>query len=230
MSARFTTKVTGKWKLAETLYKLELEVPEGHDFQFEAGQFMSILVEGFVRRSYSLANPPGERKKLVTYIDTIPQGPGSRFTEKVEVGNEVDILAPLGHFIYFPEQKRPVYFFATGTGITPFISMIRHELEELKSGRKVVLHYGVKFEEELVELEMFNKFVQNYPNFEIETYVSRSDEWQGNKGRMTGYISQGIPGDIDAYLCGGIEMIQDVEQLLLTQGVQKTRIYYERFY
>lgn len=230
MSARFQVELSGKWQIAETLYKLEFEVPQEHPFEFEAGQFMSILVEGFVRRSYSLANPPQERDKLITYIDTIPQGPGSRFAERVNIGDKVDILAPLGYFLYIPEKERPVYFFATGTGITPFFSMIRHELEELKSGRKIVLHYGVKFEEELIEIEMLNKLVQDYPNFELHTYVSRSDEWQGNKGRMTTYINQGIPADIDAYLCGGIEMIQDVEQLLVAQGVQGSRIYYERFY
>ncbi|MBL8015178.1 MAG: FAD-dependent oxidoreductase [Candidatus Doudnabacteria bacterium] len=228
MSLRFFTKVKSQQKVAADLVKLELVAPS--NFSFLAGQFMSVAVEGFVRRSYSLANPPHEAEVLVTYVDTTPGGPGSRFMQQVAENHEIDLLAPLGHFIYIEEKFRPAYFFATGTGIVPFISMIRHELETVKSGRQVVLHYGVKQEDHLLEKALWERLTQEFPNFAVHFYVSRSTEWEGNKGRMTEFINQGIPADIDAYLCGGMQMIQDVEALLLAQGVHGGNIYYERFY
>jgi ferredoxin-NADP reductase len=228
MQLRFTAKLIEKVQLNSTLYKLALEAPE-EGIEFEPGQFMSIAVEGFARRSYSMANPPSDKKILVTYVDTTPQGPGSRFCEQVEVGADVDLLAPLGRFYYIP-GTRPVYFFATGTGIVPFLSMIKHELAEIKSGRDIYLFFGVKEESSLIELETLKEFEQKYPNFHLHIYVSRSSEWQGNKGRITHGIADIQDQDMDAYICGGREMIEEVEQLLLDKGVPKEQIYYERFY
>lgn len=230
MSLRFQAKVAHKQQLHDHLYLLELSVPEDRDFQFIPGQFMSLAVEGMLRRSYSLANTPDDNKLMRTYIDTIPAGPGSRFAERVEVDETVDVLAPLGHFIYIEEKVRPAYFFATGTGIVPFLSMIKQELVNLRSGREVNLHYGVRYQEEFIELDNLRAWEQEFTNFNLQLYVSRSTEWEGNKGRMTEYIQQGIPDNADAYLCGGINMIQDVENLLLEQGVNGDNIYYERFY
>lgn len=228
MHLRFTSEVIDKVQLNPKLYKLVLKSPSPK-FEFEAGQYMSIAVEGAIRRSYSFANPPHENGSLVTYIDTTPAGPGSQFCERVEVGESVDVLAPLGHFYYIPDRK-PVYFFATGTGIVPFLSMIRHELEEIKSNREVNLYFGVRYQSGLIELDLLNKLVQTYPNFHLNLYVSQDSEWEGNKGRITHGLGEMNQDDIDAYLCGGYEMITDIEQSLLLKGVPEEQIYFERFY
>lgn len=226
---RIITKVLEKEQLHDNVWRLRLAIPKDVNFEFMAGQFMNIRVEGFVRRSYSIANPPHTNSYVETYVDTIPQGPGSKFCEQVEVGTEVDVLAPLGSFVYMP-ATRPVYFLATGTGITPLLSMIHHELETVKSGRRIELYYGVRYEQEFVEKSELEEWDKKYDNFNIHLYVSRSSEWQGNKGRITQGIQDLDVSDADAYLCGGLEMIRDMDELLKSKGMNADQIYFERFY
>lgn len=227
---KFVATVGAKALVAEDLYKVEFLLPAGVSCDFEPGQFMSIAVQGFVRRSYSIANPPSETGKLVTFVDTTPGGPGSVFFREIAEVAEVDILAPLGHFLYVPDTN-PVYFFATGVGVAPFVGMIRHELETLQSGREVTLFYGVRYEGQIIEQEMWQELENKYQNFHFVPYVSRPNEsWQGKKGRITQVVPELLDTECDAYICGGREMVEEVEKLLLEKGVRDERIYYERFY
>ncbi|MCA9379322.1 hypothetical protein KC640_02745, partial [Candidatus Dojkabacteria bacterium] len=227
---RFKATVGSKTQVAEDLYKVEFLLPAGASCDFEPGQFMSIAVQGFVRRSYSIANPPSEKGKLVTFVDTVPGGPGSVFFRELGEAREVDILAPLGHFLYVPDQN-PVYFFATGVGIAPFVGMLRHELETIRSGREVALYYGVRHESQIIEPEMWSLLESKYPNFKFVPFVSRpSETWQGERGRITTAVSDLPTPKCDVYICGGREVVEEVEKLLLEKGVADERIYYERFY
>jgi ferredoxin-NADP reductase len=198
---------------------------------FQPGQYMSIAVEGFIRRSYSLANPPHELGELVTYVDCRPGGPGSRYFARLQEGAEVDIFVPLGRFFYLPEQARPVYFFATGTGIVPFLSMIRHELEVLKSGRQIVLFYAVSAKERLMVLDQLRAWEAQHANFTANVYLKDPDEeWQGKTGRFAEIFPELKLQDIDAYICGSNALIINVEEELVKHGVTRENIHYERFY
>ncbi len=220
-------KIVEKQKLDVQLFRVRFDI--GAPVDFIAGQFMSLKVAGSARRSYSIANPPYENTYVETFVDTTPGGPGSIFFDNVEVGDTVGVLFPLGNFIY-EEADNPVYFFATGTGIVPMLSMIKHELLSIKSSRKITLVYGVSYERQLIDNTVMSELAEAHENFELITYVSREEEWPGRKGRITQYIDDSLPKDSDCYICGGMEMIEDVENLLLQHGIDKSRIRYERYY
>lgn len=227
MMQRIKAKVTQKEYLSPEIIRYRLETPIKIDFQ--PGQFMSMAVEGYVRRSYSLANSPTENTFVETFTDITPMGPGSRFINDSQVGDLVDVMVPLGKFVYLPGDD-PVYLFATGTGIVPFISMIRHELLNLRSGREVSLYHGVRSQSHLIEMQNFRELAKKHGNFHYIPVVSKpTEEWQGKIGRVTHFLPQVGPKS-DIYICGGREALLDIEDGVLARGATKERIYYERFY
>lgn len=198
--------------------------------EFIAGQYMSLAVDGFIRRSYSIANPPHEPQKLVTYVDSRPGGPGSRFFLQLQAGQDVNALVPLGRFIYEPES-RPAYFFATGTGVVPLLSMIRHELETVKSGRQVVLYYGVRSQERIMIAQQLEQLQATHKNFIAHIHLTQPPAaWTGSIGRFTEVLNQIPDTNAQAYICGGFDMIQDVVTRLTNLGFAQQDIFYERYY
>ncbi len=221
-------KIIQKQQLAEDLFGVKIEVPA--PIVFKPGQFMSIEVGEGLRRSYSLSNLPASNI-LETYVDTTPMGPGSIFFLDAKVGQELSFLVPLGQFVYKEKEleTKPAYFFATGTGVVPFLSMIRYALEVQETKREILLHLGASTEDKLIGHSMWLDLEKRFPNFKYVPHVTRSSSWVGEKDRITGKAHE-VPKNSDVYICGDKNMISDVEALLLQKGIKKENIYYERFY
>ncbi|MFQ5493108.1 MAG: ferredoxin--NADP reductase [Candidatus Dojkabacteria bacterium] len=225
----FKAEVSLKEEVAKNTYRLEMSVPKGDSFDFTPGQFVNLLVAPNTRRSYSIASLPNGNG-FETYANTNAGGPGSKFFESVKVGDKVEVLGPLGKFVY-TESDRPVKFFATGTGVTPFISMIGYALEIEKTTRPIMLFLGFRHEEDVFPKDMLDEFKKAHDNFDYEICISKpTDEWEGRKGRITLCIVDIHEKDVDAYICGSQGMINDVQQRLVDLGIPDDQIYYEQFY
>jgi NAD(P)H-flavin reductase len=230
MVKRLEVELIEKELLDTDLYKVRFALPAGERLEFLPGQFMSIAVDGFIRRSFSFSNPPSQNTILETYADVSPRGPAAKFFDNIQVGEKAAILAPLGHFLYKPSDI-PVYFFAAGTGIVPFLSMIHHELEVIKSGREIHLVLGVRNQKRLSWEHELTELTSQYPNFHYQSFLSQPEgEWQGRVGRITDAVPEISDTEIQAYICGGKAAIDAVETGLLERGVDNENIFYERYY
>jgi len=78
-------------------YHFELKNPP--NFNFEAGQFVSVKINADgVRRSYSIASPPSFNHGFKLLVDLSPGGVGSQFFRSLLPGTRVDALGPMGNF------------------------------------------------------------------------------------------------------------------------------------
>ncbi len=225
------TKTIGKLKtkdfLDTDLYRVEVELPE--PVSFSAGQYMSINVGGSIHRCYSISNPSGHTNILETFVDVSPHGPAYKYFSQVNVGDSIELIVPLGQFTY-KNSKRPAYFFATGSGLVPFLSMFLEALEK-NEGKALHLFWGVKNEKRLFAIERLEALLNQSANFNYQIYVSNSDtDTNYRVGRITQIFDDKIENDIDAYICGGKEMVEEVREKLAMQGVSYNQIYHERFY
>jgi ferredoxin-NADP reductase len=224
----YRARVVRKELLSADLIAVGLELLEPKAISFLPGQFMNVLVADNIRRSYSLANTPKENTVLETIIDTTPGGVGSKFFTQVIVGTEMSILAPLGEFIY-REGANPCHFFATGTGIVPFLSMIKHELFDVGSGRKMVLHHGARTEPKLIAYAQLRALAKRYENFTYNPFLSQPGaRWAGRVGRICQDLPEVKAGE-DVYLCGCAETVEQLRQGLLELGCPENKIFYESF-
>lgn len=223
----FTTKVISREVLTPKVLKFEFNMPDG-GLEYKAGQFASIVVAKNIRRSYSFASLDTDQSKFDLIVDIAPGGPGSVYFDKLQVGDEMSCLAPLGNFIYRAEEDYPVHFYATGTGIAPLWVMILDALKTTK--REVKLFLGFRFEDEIFYRSEIEQLAQKYPNFSYDIFISRpTDKWTGR----TGYVNQDIPNlktNVDAYICGGNHMIVDTTEKLKAVGIPAGQIYSEQYY
>lgn len=228
----FKSKIAYVEEVAESVHKLNIPLIDGETIEFQAGQFVNVLVAPGVRRSYSIGSPPSYNTGIDLIADSVIGGPGSQFFANAKVGDNVEFLGPLGNFVY-KEEDKPAYFFATGTGAVPFISMITYALETLQTQRHIKLFLGFRHEKNIYYQEHFERLANSFPNFEFILSLSQPEtDWQGNRGRITEHYLKAveIEKNFAGYVCGSRKMIDDVVLNLTNAGIAKDNIYYEQYY
>jgi len=221
----FQSKLVEKIQIAETDYKLKYEIPA--DFTFTPGQFIGVRVMPTHTRAYSIVNAEGNLLELL--IDVKPGGIASKYFEKVQIGDESQILGPYG--IYGIKSDLPnKVFISTGTGIAPFIPMI-NSLDLLTTKAKLLFGTRANFHD--IAYQYF-KDMQN-DNFEYYQCVTREEPQMpySFKGRVNIVLDDMLmqklidPLFTEFYICGADYMIKDVIEVLKGYGANK--IYFEKY-
>lgn len=183
---------------------------DGYLPPFQAGQYINIFtnIEGVrTSRPYSISSSPRQRSYYEITVAKIPTGFVSDYLiDQVKVGDEFEANGPGGTFHFNPVfHYNKSVFLAGGSGITPFMSMIR-EILETGIDREVHLLYGCRNEDVSIFHKELTDMSKNHKNFHYSLIVS--DEGTGFTGRQ-GFIDakciEELVGDIDNstfYLCG----------------------------
>ncbi len=197
-------------------------------------------------RAYSLANPPFEKDILRFTIriatpppgvSEVPPGVGSSYIFNLKPGDNVTLSGPYGQF-FAKETDREMCFVGGGAGMAPLRSHILHQLKQLKTKRKITYWYGARSKLELFFEKEFKELEKEYDNFSFYIALSQpkiEDDWEG----MTGYIHQCLydnylsehddPTEVEYYLCGPPVMIDALEDMLDSLGVEPEMIAYDSF-
>jgi CDP-4-dehydro-6-deoxyglucose reductase len=198
---------------------------------FVPGQFLSFIaaVNGEeITRAYSIVSPPGERVALCANL--VPDGYLSPFLFAMQPGDEIDFKGPYGGFIL----RRPVsdsIFVATGTGIAPFRSMLLTHLSA-HPDRQFTLIFGVRHEQGLLYHDELCAMARTHPNFRyIPTLTRPPERWSGLTGRVQQPVLEtlGERRDVDVYICGLREMVDDMRSRLKLAGLDRKRIIFEKY-
>lgn len=215
-----------------TYYKFKMIEPT--EIEFKAGQYINIKVSENARRSYSIASEPAQKDELELYVDTMPGGPGSIFFENIKVGEEIEFLGPIGMFVLEEDftDDTTFLFIATGTGIAPFLSMIKTLIEDGKKNPMQIV-FGLRFIKDLYLKDELEELSKTNPNITYDFVLSKpeDDSWKGRVGHVQDVINERQSFDnLSAYICGNQKMIFDVQELLKNKGVDSDNIHFEKFY
>ncbi len=218
----------------EKYMELHFSLTEPFSQPFQAGQYVSIKVgEKQELRSYSICSSPSSQDGFSLLIDVTPHGVGTTFLQSLEIGVEVEILAPLGRFFLSSDiLDRPIVLIGTGSGVAPLMSMCHQFLENMHGSHLLQLLWGERFSKDFIWLDTLNRLQSEHGNFKFLPTVSRPTEGESYpQGRVTDVLNslQLIPST-NYYLCGNKSMIEDVTKLLLDRGVLESEIFYEKFY
>ena len=225
------------WKeLAPEVHHFEFEVPGVEHLQFTPGQFVSVVEHKGgkeITRAYSIASPrAGNRFELC--LNRVPNGLVSPWLFELKRGDEVDMHEPLGFFTLRHPGRRAV-FVATGTGIAPFRSMLLDHLPQLEP--EITLLFGVRYDRGLLYRAEFEQLAAMYPTFHFLPTVTRpSADWRGRTGRVQTHLDEALAirtpdeqSNIDVYICGLKEMVDDVRAQLKARGFDRKQIIYEKY-
>ena len=195
---------------------------------FVPGQFLSLTKDD-ITRAYSIASPP-DGNRFALCANLVTEGKFSPFLFGMNEGDEIDFKGPYGGFI-MKRSASDSLFVATGTGIAPFRSMLLGHMNE-DPERKVTLIFGVRHHHSLLYHEEFQALADQNPNFFYHPTLTRPpDHWTGKTGRIQQHTLDvlGDRQDVDVYICGMKEMVDDLRAQLKARGHDRKRIIYEKY-
>ncbi len=213
---------------------------------FDPGQYMTIGVYAdgkLVQRPYSVASAP-EVAGTEGYEFYVRLVPIQRFTTllwRLPVGHSMRMIGPKGRFLLEPDDHRTHLFVSTGTGIAPFISMMRQHLVHGRPRRTVMLN-GSSHVDELGYRDLLEGWQRDgtYPLTYVPTISRPTDPrnagWAGHTGRAEGVVLDVVhdlklrPDRTVVYICGNPDMIINVETLLMKAGFPEFHVKKELYW
>ena len=193
---------------------LRLVSPGGYLPPFLAGQYIALFLEiDGVRtsRPYSISSPPNQTGYYDLTIRKMENGLVSNaLLGQVKKGDRLESSGPEGHFYYNPLfHDKTMVCLAGGSGITPFMSIIR-EVVECGLDREVHLFYGNKNVEEAIFHLLLLELSDRFPNVRYVPVIEEPPKGYGGPvGLITGDLIQGALPDLKGktfYLCGPQDM------------------------
>ncbi|MEM1319324.1 MAG: FAD-binding oxidoreductase [Bacteroidota bacterium] len=225
-----------------TTKRFWVEVPE--TLAFKAGQFVTMdlpIHEKRLKRwrSYSIASAPDDSGLLEFCIVLLEGGAATSYLfEKVEVGSPIRFKGPSGTFVLPDPLEKDLVLVCTGTGVAPFRSMLMDLKARQLPHRNIHLIFGTRYANGILYQEEFETLMQELPGFRYSVALSRAEELPEARAEMfKGYVHQiyqkhyaEVRPDIDFYLCGWSNMIDDaVAKLIVEMGYDKSQVHYELY-
>lgn len=219
---------------------------DGEPVPFEPGQYMTIgvIADGkLLQRPYSVASAPAVAgsEGYEMYVRLVPV---IRFTTalwRLPEGHRMRMIGPKGRFMLEPDDRRTHLYVSTGTGIAPFISMIRQTMHDGQPRRTILLN-GVSYADELGYRSLLEGWERDgtYPLHYVPTVSRpkdrRNDGWLGRTGRVEQNVSSVVkafnlrPEQTVVYICGNPDMILNVERELMDRGFPEFHVKKELYW
>jgi ferredoxin--NADP+ reductase len=209
------------------LFRFRLTKP--NNFKFRAGEFTMVSVEDAPKRAYSITSGPDD-DFVEFYSIKVPGGPLTSKLKNIKVGDTVSVgNKPTGTLLIDNlTEGTDLWLLATGTGIAPFISLLRDPATRSKYNRIHVV-WSVRTEAELLA---YNDFLQE-TDIDYTPVVTRGDSWNGQTARITDLIKNGVimtgatPDNDKVMLCGNMDFNLDIKEMLeknnYTEGTKKAQ-------
>jgi len=213
--------------------QLQEDSENGLGFEFEPGQYVELEVpDQDLKRAYSIANTPNWEGKLEFLIRLQQNGRFSQFLQQANSGDCLRVNGPSGVFGIQSQSLNPRCFIAGGTGLAPFISILRR-MAEWGEDYPTHLFLGVNHEAEIMCLKELTALQQSLSQLTVQICVWKPvDNWNGFTGTpadaLQSYLEKtSVKPDI--YLCGPPILVETATDIALQAGVQEEQIYSERF-
>lgn len=218
----------------DKLYSLRVTADVG---SFEAGQHATLALPvggALVTRPYSFVNAPKEQPHEFHYM-LLPEGPLTTRLARLEA-MDVVFLAPTASGLFvlsaIPDAEK-LWLLATGTGIAPYLSMLRTEVP-WRRFQNVVLVHSVRYANELTYGEAVATIAKEHADqFRFATLTSREESAGSMPGRISDMIADGRlekvlgltlePKGSQVMICGSPKSIGDIIDELKPRGLRRHR-------
>jgi len=237
MTAWLEGTVVGRKRWTDRLLSLRIDLPgDAPGIRFEAGQFGKIALDiggERIGRPYSFVNTPDERT-LEFFYAIVEGGPLSPRLAGLGVGDRIFVSSSAAGFLVLSEvpDAANLWLVATGTGVGPFLSILRTE-EAWKRFRRVTLVYAARYSSDLAYGDTIDAIAKRHAaQFGVVRVTSRDERGDLN-GRIPALITDGsleakAGVELSAQasqvmLCGNPEMVKDAIAALAARGMKKHR-------
>jgi len=238
MSTWVEGRIAGRREWTATLFSLQVHAPS---VSFVAGQFARLALpappgskEPMLGRPYSFVNPPGAPVHEF-YVVLVPEGPLSPRLAALREGDPIWLLPRANGFFTIAEvpEADVLWCLSTGTGLGPFLSILRTD-EPWQRFSRIVLVHAVRTASELAYADAIAGIEHAHAGaFTFVPVVSRESVAHALPGRIPALVEDGrlearagVPltaENAHAMLCGNPAMVDDVQKVLATRGMRRHR-------
>lgn len=219
-------------KETESNWRFIFESPLYDEIKFTPGQLVQLVAKPYgpadgtdsIQRNYSVASWPNGSNKFELIITYLKGGKMSEYLfNEAKIGDEFAYNGPMGIFT-LPEKltDRDIFFVATGSGVSPFRSMLGYIAEHNIPTKNIKLFFGTRTKEDIPYFEEMKKYEEIIPNFEFVPCLSR-EKWEGFNGYVHGaYLPELTILDEKplVYFCGWDKMIREGREYLSDLGFE----------
>jgi len=197
-----------------------------------AGQYVTLVREGGLARSYSVASLP-KGCDIELHVRRIASGRMSGWLhEQARVGDRLSVLGPSGDCFYVPgDTAQPMLLVGTGTGLAPLLGIVHDALQQKHQG-PIHLFHGALTRGGLYLVDRLRQLAAEHANFEYVPAVLNGD---GADGIEVGTIDQVILRRFPklngwrAYICGDPAIVQLLKKKVFLAGVASRDIHADPF-
>ena len=254
-SSCYNAVLTGREEINAQLLVMRVQ-PDAALFDFKPGQFAVLGLMGdetripeaddeepppepgkLIRRAYSIASSSVEKRYVEFYVTLITSGQLTPRLFALPYGHRL-FLGPKASGMFTLDRMPPgkaAVLIATGTGLAPYMSVLRTMLVNDTTRPYVVLH-GARYSWDLGYRAELESLVRLRPNLTYIPSITRPDEdlhFRGHTGRIQNLLAKGIvetlsgiqldPAQVEVFLCGNPDMIRTVKEILVPRGFKPDR-------
>jgi glycine betaine catabolism B len=217
------------------------ETPDVNIFKFKAddatrigfspGMFMMVTcvksgTNEKITRAFSLASLPDS--DTLDFFISMVHGKFTSNLDTAKIGDGYLMTGAYGNFKFDKQNDKKVLFIAGGTGLAPFMSMLR-QIKEEKLGTDVSLLYSVRFPPEIIrkgELEEMESQIGLKTVVTVTRHVD-GDGWTGEGGHIDQNMIIKYSPDVKervTYVCGPLGFVKAVKDALIAIGCAPEKI------
>lgn len=218
---------------------------------FLPGQHIDVRLsapDGYqARRSYSITTGPALTSSIEIAVELLPDGEvSSWFHEVAQVGDSIEISGPFAtHFVWRSAPSEPVLLVGGGSGVAPFMSMVRHRAFVAHAPQMTLLYSARRWADVIYRRELLVE-ARAQRGLRVSFALTRDASplpapQSTSPTRVADYarrIDAGVIAEELArfdvppaatYLCGSNRFVSHVADLLVGAGIAPSAIRTERY-
>lgn len=215
----YTVKVTEVHHYTDKLFRFCTEKPA--EYSFKAGEFAMIGLGDRVRRAYSFTSAPDD-DHLEFYSIKVPDGALTSRLKNIQPGDTVEVGSKTTGTLLLENllPGRRLWMLATGTGIAPFVSIVRDKTLFKKFPETYVTWTTRTARDQAA----YKSFLSNSGLTSLFSTVTQEPLHVGYQGRIQRHIAAGtVLKNMDpvvdrVMLCGSMAFNEDIRDILEKNG------------
>jgi CDP-4-dehydro-6-deoxyglucose reductase, E3 len=230
------SRIARRLPLAPGVLRVDLRIPSVESMEFAAGQYLDVLLEGGLRRSYSVANAPDAGSQFELHVQHVPGGVFSEaLFSSLREGALLKIEGPFGRFRFHPGAE-PAIFIAGSTGFAPLKAMLGQALKPDSPPRALHLYWGARDAAGIYEESLVREWAHRHSRLKVHTVLSHADPAVAALGQhRTGWVHEAVLSDhpdlapFAIYAAGPPALIEAIQRTFPARGARAQALYLDSF-
>ncbi len=208
--------------------RLQCDAP----LEFHAGQYVTVVRENGLARSYSIASLP-DAPQLELHVRRVATGRMSAWLhEQARPGDRVSLRGPFGECFYVPgKEDQPLLLVGTGTGLAPLYGVLQ---DALRHGHRGPIHlvHGALHRRGLYLVDDLRRLGEHHTHF---GYVPTVLNGTSSEGLTVGAIDQVVLERFPklngwrGFVCGDPDVVKSLKKRLFLSGMASREIHADAF-